>query len=108
MPGIILAQSGTDPLHWIAPVKVKSDNIFLLWSQEVGTNFTMMSSQKDFRYALGNPGLNAYQRLTSTQVHQDPTDTVSGNQQMDVAAAYFTNSVFENVVAAWEGPNQTI
>lgn len=34
--------------------------------------------------------------------------TVSGNQQMDIAAGYLTNSVSENVVPAWEGPNQTI
>ena len=40
--------------------------------------------------------------------HQDTAADVSGNKQMDAASGYFTNGRFENVVAAWEGPNQTI
>ncbi|HKI44688.1 MAG TPA: T9SS type A sorting domain-containing protein [Balneolales bacterium] len=103
----LFAQSSSDPLHWTAPVKVKSDNIFMLWGQQ-NTSGARISNQKIYRYNLSNNKLSADQRLSATQDHQDPNANLSGNQQMDAASGYFTNSLFENVVAAWEGPNQSI
>lgn len=102
------AQSGTDPLHWTAPVHVKSNNIFMLWSQQNSSGSETTSFQKVLRYEMKKDSLPPADRLQETQVHQSSSVPVSGNQQMDVASGYFTNSVFEDVVAAWEGPNGTI
>ena len=104
----IYAQSGSDPLHWTAPIPVKSNNIFLLWSQQNAGGSTLISHQKIYRYYTGNKNMPSTQRLSGTRVHQDSTAFVNGNDQMDVAAGYFTHGVLENAVAVWEGPNQTI
>ena len=103
----MFAQSSTDPLHWTAPVKVKSNNIFLLWGQQ-NQNGARISHQKIYRYKLNNSGLSANQRLSASQNHQDTKADLSGNKQMDAASGYFTNSLFEDAVAAWEGPSQSI
>jgi len=96
------AQSKIDPLNWTKPVPIRSDNLFLLWSQ------SSKSYQKDFRYFSNGGILSPDKRLQGTRKHYDSLAAVNGNNQMDVAAGYFTSGVFENVVAAWEGPNQTI
>ncbi|HKI44689.1 MAG TPA: hypothetical protein VKA08_05055, partial [Balneolales bacterium] len=105
----LFAQSATDPLNWTAPIKVKSDNIFMLWGQQKNLyqSSPEVSYQKIYRYNM-NSGLSVNKRLSATQNHQDPNADVVGNQEMDAAAGYFTNGLFENVVAAWEGPNHTI
>ncbi len=108
LAGISFAQSGTDPIHWTAPIKVKSDNIFLLRSQENQYFSAAISHQKVFRFIQQSTNLPASQRLSATVDHVDSTTNVSGGQQMDVAAGYLTTSPYENAVAAWEGPNQTI
>ena len=97
-----------DPIHWTAPIHVQSKNIFMLWSQQDNSGSGLVSRQKIYKYFLKDSALAVNQRLSGTQVHQDSAASVSGNRQMDVAAGYLTNSRFENVVAAWEGPNQTI
>ena len=97
-----------DPIHWSGPIHVQSKNIFMLWSQQVNGGTDLVSRQKIYKYYLKDSSKSVNQRLSGTQVHQDTAAAVSGNRQMDVAAGYFTIGRFENVVAAWEGPNQTI
>ncbi len=107
LPAMCLAQSGNDPLHWTKPIKGNSDNVFLLWSQQNGT--TTSSHQQLLKYVLGpNSSLPYGDRLLATGDHVDPTAALGGDEQMDAAAGYFTRSVFEHVVAAWEAPNGAI
>ena len=103
----LFAQSSSDPLHWTAPVKVKSENIFMLWGQQDQSG-ARISHQKIYRYKLNNSGLSVNHRLSPSQNHQDTKAYLSGNKQMDAASGYFANSLFEDVVAAWEGPSQSI
>jgi hypothetical protein len=94
-----------DPIHWTSPIHaIHGEDIFMLWSQQ--TNSGLVSKQQIYKY-LNDSTVSINQRFAGTQIHQD-TAEVSGNQQMDVASGYLTNSAFENVIAAWEGPNQTI
>ena len=96
------AQSGTDPLHWTKPIQAKNENIFMLWSQQ-SSNGSIISNQKAFRYRIDKSiRLGA---INST--HTDQTGVYS-NGQMDIATGYFRSSVFEDVVAAWEGPKRSI
>ena len=95
------AQSGNDPLHWTDTVKINSDNIFLLWSRLSGDS--IRSYQQVYKYILGQ-GNNKLSLGTRAIPTMPPSDTTVafGNGQMDVAAGYFRNNVFEDVVAAWE------
>ncbi len=97
-----------DPIHWTAPIHIQSKNIFMLWSQKDNNGSGLVSKQKIYKYFLKDSALVPNQRLSGTKVHQDSTAGVSGNRQMDAATGYFTNSRFEEVITAWEGPNQTI
>jgi len=97
-----------DPIHWTAPIHVQSKNIFMLWSQQDNGGSGLVSRQKIYKYFLKDSAQAANQRLSGSQFHQDTAAGVSGNRQMDVAAGYFTNGVYENVVASWEGPSQSI
>ncbi len=102
------AQSSTnDPFNWTAPIDAKSYNMFMLWSQKSGNGSTQ-SYQKVYNYIVGSGVLPSQDRFNGTQNHLNSSANVEGNHQMDVASGYFTKSVYENVVAAWEGPNQTI
>ncbi len=96
------AQTGTEPIPWTAPIKVNSDNIFLLWSQLSGDS--IRSYQQVYKY-LYKPSMVS--KIISTTPPSDTTVTF-GNGQMDVAAGYFRSSVFEDVVAAWETYNAKI
>lgn len=103
-----LSLAQNDPLNWTDTIKVKSENIFILWGQETNGVSPMVSHQKVIKYILGSQGLPPQKRTTETNNHMDQTANLSGNQQMDVAAGFFINHRIENAVAAWEGPNQTI
>jgi len=107
LPAYSQAQSTGDPLNWTKPISLRSDNIFLLWSQN-SKNGSTISYQKDFKYFSGGSNLPPDKRLFEIQKHNDSLATVNGNMQTDVAAGYFTSGIYENIVAAWEGPNQNI
>jgi hypothetical protein len=83
---------------------VQSSEIFLLWGEGPGQN-SMKSNQRIFRY-IDSSALPAQQRIVGSQKHID--SAVAGNLQMDVATADFNGDKYQDVVAAWEGPNHTI
>ncbi|HTK82126.1 MAG TPA: T9SS type A sorting domain-containing protein [Bacteroidota bacterium] len=83
---------------------VQSSEVFLLWGEGPGQN-SMLSNQQIFRY-LDSTSLSPQQRLTGYQRRTD--SAVAGNLQMDVVTADFDGNKYEDVVAAWEGPNHTI
>jgi hypothetical protein len=97
-----------DPIHWGSPIHlIQGENIFMLWSKQDNGGSGYVSRQKIYKF-LNDSAVAPNQQLLGTQVHQSSPAGVSGNRQMDVATGYLTNGAFENVIAAWEGPNQTI
>ena len=105
---ITIYSQQNDPIHWGSPIHlIQGENIFMLWSKQDNGGSGYVSKQKIFKF-LNDSTVAPDQQLLGTQVHQSSTAGVSGNRQMDVATGYLTNGAFQNVIAAWEGPNQAI
>lgn len=99
----VAAQSSQGPFEDLIGKEIRSDNIFLLW-QELDLNSELQSYQKVFRYDFDGD-INQNFSNIPTKIADQP---VSGNRHMAVASGKFIPSLFDHVVAAWEGENQTI
>jgi hypothetical protein len=79
-----------------------SNELIMIWSQGDNQN-TQKSYQRIYDLDLTQP-LDS--RLVTKPVNID--STVSGNKRITVATGNFLGGKFKNIVAAWEGENNTV
>lgn len=98
-PAAGIAQLG--PLNWTEPVKVESNNLFVLWQNED----TQQANQKIFDLDFRNDTVPLDGRFSSTLRQED--DRVGASGFNDVATGKFVHGARESVVAIWNA-NGTI
>ena len=92
--------SQTDPLNWTEPIKVESNDIFLIWVEGAGYNGAQ-SYQKVYDLEIGVNNLPIDSMLDSSPKQSD--DRLGGGNFTDAASGKFTTGPRDNVVSAWAG-----
>lgn len=103
---ITVAQSSDGPFGDLVGKEIRSDNIFLLWQENEGQGDGMQSYQKIYRFDPSEQ--NFEDRIKIAAQKRIEGRKVRGDQQMTVASGRFSKSIYENIIAAWHGENNSI
>lgn len=101
----VFAQTTGHPFEDLVGQKIESNNIFLLWQEGEPGNKNVY--QKVYRLRDDAVELPDDERLVGTTRSFDGRPA-SGSQQMVVASGEFNEDPYEDLVAAWEGEDQSI
>lgn len=95
-----------DPLNWTEPIKVNSNDIFLIWTEGAGYT-SAQSFQKTYDFNNGVSTLALDSMISKSPRKED--NRLGGGNSTDAATGKFTLGPRDNVVTIWGGelPNAT-
>jgi len=97
----ISAQGSGDPFNWTEPVTVESNDIMLLWNENVGG--TYKSFQKIYQYKIDSTWLAIDTMISKTPRQEDLRTSNSPSTHTDLATGRFNTDQYDDAVAVWYG-----
>jgi hypothetical protein len=94
------SQESDDPLNWDAPIKLVTNDFFLLWSEGADPD-SLQSYQKVYNFNFDSLEAPITNRIDEFTKHSSDVP-VMGNGKMSVVSGNLNNDAFDDVIAIWE------